>query len=478
MKPHLKEKLATLSELPKTEVRPTYQEYIDHIVLRWKENPEDGDVITFLANPLKGPNSSVRQACVIEDITFVGSGNNANVVLGVDLKLHDLVAIKIGKKLLLWEKDDEGNLTKQPETPAAKEAAWMKKFQAGDHPRLFVELIQHTVTQEEVGEKVFAVDNLIMEYLNENKWKDLKERGAEHNEKWVPFFTLEKIARFAVEINTAQEDMRKNGGFNPDLKPGNIKIDEGGHVKLLDFGLVETLPNAQAFSDGFNGAGCYVAPERKLNRISLAGMGLTEHDPIAMNMYTCAVLTYEAITGEPLFNYPEKTDLAIILRETRDYLFPAPTAVGQYTTGEHFLIAQKLSHLGVSPEQIFAVLQLFSRALAPDPNNRFVTMNRNPFDFSIELSKALFQKNPEQSITTESSSLQTQVAVQTGLEPNAEPPAEQADTSYSDETIRIQAKETVTPGEKKAEPKKKGLLGRLHIDKDSISKLTARITKL
>ena len=78
-----------------------------------------------------------------------------------------------------------------------------------------------------------------------------------------------------------------------DLKPSNVMVNRGGHVVLLDFGLVVELnhPGVVQSIDRIAGTPAYMAPEQA------AGLGVTA----AADWYAVGTMLYEALSGRRPF---------------------------------------------------------------------------------------------------------------------------------------------------------------------------------
>jgi serine/threonine-protein kinase len=137
------------------------------------------------------------------------------------------------------------------------------------------------------------------------------------------------------------------GIVHRDVKPSNILIRRDGIVKLTDYGIAhlvnpqhgERAPSPQELAPG---TGAYMSPEQVLGR-PLDGRS---------DLYSAAVVLYEAIAGRPPFLPAEKSEFALRMDQVETPPPPLRAFVPQ-----------------ASP----LVEQLMMRALAKDPSMRFGT---------------------------------------------------------------------------------------------------------
>ena len=126
-----------------------------------------------------------------------------------------------------------------------------------------------------------------------------------------------------------------------DVKPANLLIRRDGLAKLTDFGIAQ-LPadEAQRFGGVQPGTGAYMSPEQ------VAGWPLDGRS----DLYSAAIVLYEALTGRTPFDDGEKSELMVRKSQMDDT--PPPIT-------------------GFLPGAPPIMDMLFARALAKNPDNRF-----------------------------------------------------------------------------------------------------------
>jgi serine/threonine protein kinase len=155
-----------------------------------------------------------------------------------------------------------------------------------------------------------------------------------------------EILDVALQVTRALEAAHAKGIVHRDIKPGNIFVDDGGCVKVLDFGLARRLPGrdehgAWAPIDGSTmpgrpvGTPNYMAPERILQ------MPL---DPRS-DLFSLGVVIYEMATGRLPFAgaSPLETVTNILEKDPTPASFLSPDRPGQLDRVVSRLIAKRTS---------------------------------------------------------------------------------------------------------------------------------------
>ena len=124
---------------------------------------------------------------------------------------------------------------------------------------------------------------LILDYVPGG---ELFERLKQENK-----FEESRAKLYAAEIMLALGHLHSLKLIFRDLKPENILLDENGHVRLTDFGLVKTNMGADDSTTTFCGTPEYIAPEM------LQQKSYTK----SVDWWSFGILLYEMLTGLPPF---------------------------------------------------------------------------------------------------------------------------------------------------------------------------------
>jgi len=107
---------------------------------------------------------------------------------------------------------------------------------------------------------------------------------------WDNHVTLQNKFSLIADVAGIVGELHKKGMIHRDIKPRNVMIDEYGHVKLLDLGLVTLLEEEMTLINDFkiSGSPAYMPPEalndKKINSVTTAA-----------DIYSLSVMTYETI---------------------------------------------------------------------------------------------------------------------------------------------------------------------------------------
>ena len=159
---------------------------------------------------------------------------------------------------------------------------------------------------------------LIMEYVS---GEDLRSWIRRKREEGGP--TLENVIPIIRQVAAALDYAHGEKIIHRDIKPGNIMINEEGHVKVLDFGLAAQIHTSMSrisvSSTGeTSGTAPYMAPEQWRGKVQ---------GPAA-DQYALAVMTYEMLAGHLPFDNPDISVLReAVLNETPDPLESLPRFV-------------------------------------------------------------------------------------------------------------------------------------------------------
>ncbi len=203
---------------------------------------------------------------------------------------------------------------------------------------------------------------------------------------------------YAAEISLALGYLHGKGIVYRDLKPENILLDDGGHVRLADFGLSkEGITGGTSGTGSFCGTAEYLAPEI-LNR---TGHGF------GVDWWALGMVLYEMLTGMPPWYTKDREELFSRVR-TADLEFPSHVSEHAQSIIRGFLNRDASQRFGVKSRgqevlqhPFFAHIdwkQLFDRKIPPpyrpraDPGtdacNFDKTFTRMPVDIPMSSSIA------------------------------------------------------------------------------------------
>ena len=223
-----------------------------------------------------------------EILSPLGSGGMGVVYKARDTKLGRLVALKF-----LRGADRDEDAARARLLHEAKNAS------ALNHANI--------ATIYEVGESDGQA-YIAMEYIEGRTLSAALERDS---------VAPETAVRYGLEISAALAHAHERGIIHRDLKPANVMITSAGHVKVLDFGLAQRMPQADlsaatvsqaplAQEGGVVGTLLYMAPE------TLRG----EPADARTDLWALGAVLYEMLIGRPPFEGRSGYEIcSAILRE-------------------------------------------------------------------------------------------------------------------------------------------------------------------
>ncbi len=229
----------------------------------------------------------------------LGEGGMGEVFLAEDTSLERKVAIKILSENFRLDDSAKKRLVREAKLAAAL-----------DHPYICG-----------VHELVDAGDHrcIVMEYVEGETLKERLARGA---------VARADALRIALEIAEALEKAHQKGVIHRDLKPGNVMITAGGHVKVMDFGLAKLTEATEGMAQDetrstLTQAGMAVGTLAYMSPEQVQGRGLTP----ASDLFALGVVLWELLTGTHPFRKSDVLETAnAIVRSAR--LSSVPVGAG------------------------------------------------------------------------------------------------------------------------------------------------------
>jgi serine/threonine protein kinase len=130
---------------------------------------------------------------------------------------------------------------------------------------------------------------------------------AQHSSRTGEYYRT--VARLGIEAAEALAHAHEHGIIHRDVKPGNMMVDDRGHLWITDFGLAQHQGQPHLTQTGdFLGTPCYVSPEQ-----ARGGRELLDH---RTDVYSLGVTLYELLTLRRAF--PGKNAREVLRQIERD----------------------------------------------------------------------------------------------------------------------------------------------------------------
>ncbi|HEY7398864.1 MAG TPA: serine/threonine-protein kinase [Gaiellaceae bacterium] len=247
------------------------------------------------------------------DVEWFASGGMGDLYRAVDDELDRRVAVKVLARR--FAADDRVRSRFRREALAAARLS--------DDP--------NTVTTFDVGEWRGA-PFIVMELLNGGTLEEVLRSGAQPIDRVLPW-----LDEAAASLDAAH----RRGVIHRDVKPANLFLDDGGHVRVGDFGIATAAGlDSLTLTGTVLGTAGYLAPEQALARPASD----------ASDGYALAVVAYELLTG------------------TRP--FARESYAAEANAHVHDPVPRASAHNRRLPPAVDAV---FTKALTKDPAGRFPT---------------------------------------------------------------------------------------------------------
>lgn len=211
---------------------------------------------------------------------------------------------------------------------------------------------------------------------------------------WCDQRRLDPRARIALllEVADAVQHAHERLVVHRDLKPGNVLVDDAGHVHLLDFGIAKLIAGDDEDNDatrhGEQGRPGLFTPEYAAPEQLLGG-------PItaATDVYALAVMGYELLTGRLPYRFEHRDWRSIqtqVLDTTPSRLANAITEPGDDDEPSPELrLRQRAITLPAYRRLVRGDLErILSKALATEPERRYASVQA----FAIDLRRFLAGK--------------------------------------------------------------------------------------
>lgn len=218
-------------------------------------------------------------------LSRLGKGGMGEVYLAEDSRLGRKVALKFLSNEFLEDEWAKRQLLKEAQAAAIL-----------DHPN-----ICSVYGIEEVEGRSF----IVMQFINGQTLAELIRKKT---------IKPQQVPELARQIASALAEAHSHGIIHRDMKPGNIMVTSAGQVKVLDFGLAQTVHQSKRGDDSQStrtgvlaGTVAYMSPEQLRN----------EKLTFSTDIFSLGVVLYELVAGEKPFARASQADtISAILTDT------------------------------------------------------------------------------------------------------------------------------------------------------------------
>ncbi len=260
-------------------------------------------------------------------IERLGGGGMGIVYKAEDTRLHRFVALKFLPKDL------------------AGDPKWLDRFQreaeaasALNHPNI--------CTIYDIGEddgKAF----IAMEFLHGENLRQMISRGS---------LATDQALSIGVQVADALEAAHRNGIVHRDVKPANIFVVDGGHTKLLDFGVAKLTREGEGASEKPAGLG----QQQFSEHLTQTGIAVG----------TAAYMSPEQIRGEAIDQRTDLFSFGVVLYEIASGVRPFNGSASE-SVAQAILHEDPPSVATVNPKLSPKVAAIISKALQKKPEERY-----------------------------------------------------------------------------------------------------------
>ena len=139
----------------------------------------------------------------------------------------------------------------------------------------------------------------------------------------------ERAAAVATDVAAALAFAHSRGIVHRDVKPGNILVGDDGRARLLDFGISQSVAEAEAIGAGLTGAGLVVGSLPYMSPEQLRGEQATP----ASDVFSLGVVLYEMLCGHRPYNPSNPVEMAEAQKMPPARIADAPASLMDLAAG-------------------------------------------------------------------------------------------------------------------------------------------------